>query len=81
MKIEEAVQLVLDTIRLMPDYVMIPTLPAYRLGDLAYAMGVGMDIKGLPAWEKEHESMDAGKSSDLARRMSVEELKQALLDA
>ena len=57
---------------------MIPTLPAYRLGDLAEAMGAEMKVLGLPAWEKRHESMGPGNSSDKARRMSVAELKAIL---
>ena len=51
---------------------------AYRLGDLAEAMGVSTRIIGLPPYEKLHESMLHGESSDKAQRMSVEELKQAL---
>ena len=79
MHMDEAVDLVLDTERLMKGgEVSIPVLPAYRLGDLATAMGAKMDIKGLPAYEKKHESMGAGNSSDLARRMTVKELKKAL---
>lgn len=58
--------------------VEIPTLSAYRLGDLAEAMGAKMHIKGLPAFEKRHESMGPGNSSDKARRMSVDELKARL---
>ena len=79
MHMDEAVDLVKDTISLMRGgETAIPVLPAYRLGDLAEAMGAKMDIKGLPAYEKKHESMGPGNSSDLARRMSVEELKKAL---
>jgi UDP-N-acetylglucosamine 4,6-dehydratase/5-epimerase len=78
MRIGEAVDLVLNTIETMPDEVAIPTLPAYRLGDLAEAMGAQTHTVGLPAWEKRHESMSDGVSSDLARRMTVNELKEAL---
>lgn len=79
MTIEQAVDLVLDTAGTMTGgELAIPTLPAYRLGDLAEAMGARMDVRGLPAWEKRHESMGAGNSSDLARRMSVQELREAL---
>jgi hypothetical protein len=48
------------------------------LGDLAEAMGVKTKVIGLPKWEKLHESMEAGNSSDLARRMSIDELQEAL---
>jgi UDP-N-acetylglucosamine 4,6-dehydratase/5-epimerase len=79
MRMAQAVDLVLNTIQTMKGgEIQIPTLPAYRLGDLALAMGVEMDISGLPSWEKKHESMCAGNSSDKARRMTVEELKEEL---
>lgn len=53
-------------------------LPAYRLGDLAEAMGVEMEIRGLPDYEKMHEGMADGITSDVARRMTVEELRECL---
>jgi UDP-N-acetylglucosamine 4,6-dehydratase len=56
----------------------IPILPAYRLGDLAEAMGAKMKILGLPRYEKLHESMGPGNASNTARRMSVAELREAL---
>ena len=81
MTMDEAVDLVLDTIETMQGgEIVIPTLPAYRLGDLAEAMGAKMDIRGLPAYEKLHESMGPGNSSDKARRMSIPELQAALHD-
>lgn len=79
MTIEEAIILVLRTAETMRGgEIAIPALPAYRLGDLAEAMGAKMRIAGLPSWEKRHESMSEGNSSDKARRMSVDELKEAL---
>lgn len=79
MKMEQAIDLVMNTIETMQGGEMaIPTLPAYRLADLAGAMGVKMHVIGLPAWEKLHESMSEGNSSDLARRMSINELKSEL---
>lgn len=76
---DEAVDLVADTLQTMEGgELAIPTLPAYRLGDLAEAMGVGMEITGLPDYEKLHESMREGETSALARRMSVEEIREAL---
>lgn len=80
MWIDEAVDLVLETIETMPREIVIPNLPAYRVGDLAKAMGVRMDVKGLPIWEKAHESMDFGNSSDRAPRMSVSDLRKALAE-
>jgi UDP-N-acetylglucosamine 4,6-dehydratase len=79
MTIHEAVFLVLDTIRNMRGgELAIPTLPAYRLGDLAEAMGAEMDIIGLPSFEKRHEGMADGKTSDIARRMTVGEIRERL---
>lgn len=79
MYIDEAVDLAFVTIEKMPpDKPVIPTLPAYRLGDLAEAMGAKMEIVGLPDYEKLHEGMDFGNTSDVARRLSVEELRGML---
>lgn len=76
---DEAVDLVLQALEEVPeDKPLIPSLPAYRLGDLAEAMGATMDIVGMPQWEKPHESMDFENSSDKARRLTVEELKTML---
>lgn len=77
MYMDEAVELVLQTIT-NNVRLAIPTLPAYRLGDLAEAMGVEYDVVGLPSHEKIHEGMDYGMTSDVARRMSVEEIREAL---
>lgn len=79
MRMDEAVDLVFDTINTMKGGELnIPTLPAYRLGDLAEAMGAKMKIIGMPSFEKRHESMSEGNSSDKARRMSVDELMEVL---
>lgn len=79
MTMREAVDLVLKTAKNMKGgEIAIPTLPAYRLGDLAEAMGAQMEVRGLPPYEKLHESMAEGNSSDKARRMSVDELRSAL---
>lgn len=78
MTMDQAVDLVLNTIEEMPTEVAIPELPAFRIGDLAEAMGAKMNITGLPSWEKKHEKMEESQSSDTARRMSIQELKTAL---
>lgn len=78
MRMDEAIGLVLDTINTMPDKPAIPILPAYRLGDLAQAMGAQTIVTGLPDYEKQHESMEAGNCSATARRMSIEELRAAI---
>lgn len=82
MRISEAVQLVMDTFANMTiGQVVIPeTLPAYRLGDLAEAMNVKMRVIGLPAWERKHEGMRDGLTSDIVRRLTVDELRAHLND-
>ena len=79
MTMTQAVDLIFDTaLHMIGGETVIPDLPAYRLGDLAEAMGAKMDIKGLPSFEKRHESMEPGNSSDKARRLTVSELKAIL---
>lgn len=79
MTMEQAVQLVLDTIEKMPREPVIPTLPAYCLGDLASAMGIESANKiGLAEYEKLHEGMADGNTSDVARRMTIDEIREAL---
>ena len=78
MRIDDAVELVLSAIKSERE-LLIPQLPAYRLGDLLLAFGVEPDkITGLPAHEKRHETMDGITDSSQARRMSVEELREGL---
>jgi len=79
MKMSEAIDLVLKTIREMGGgEIAIPQLPAYRLGDLAQAMKAKTIEIGLPRWEKRHESMDETRCSATARRMTIDELRAAL---
>lgn len=77
---EEAVQLVLDTLEKMPpDKPAIPILSAYRVGDMAEAMGIkNPNIIGLPIFEKLHEGMEDGNYSNTARRLTIAELKEIL---
>jgi UDP-N-acetylglucosamine 4,6-dehydratase len=77
---EEAVQLVLDSIAYgSTEAPSIPDLPAYKLSDLAEAMGIKeYKIIGLPDYEKRHETMDGITDSSQARRLSVDELKEIL---
>jgi len=77
MTMDEAVDLVIGAIENMPVDIIIPQLPAFRLGDLADAMDAKMNITGLPSWEKKHESM-GGEHSGKARRMTIEELRMGL---
>jgi UDP-N-acetylglucosamine 4,6-dehydratase len=76
----EAVDLVLNSLEQMNGgEVFTPDLPAYRVGDLARAMGAKeWEIIGLAKNEKAHEEMRLGETSDLARRMSIEEIRAAL---
>lgn len=76
----EAADLVINTLRTMQGgELAIPDLPAFRIGDLAVAIGAGAtNVIGLGEWEKKHESMDASRCSASARRMSVDELRERL---
>lgn len=78
MRVDEAIDLVLDTIERMPTEPAIPELPAFRLGDLAEAMGARMTVRGLGAFEKKHESMRSGLCSETARRLDVDNLRASL---
>lgn len=76
---DEAVQLVLSAVQEgQPGELMIPKLPAYRVPDLAEAMGAEIRITGMRGIEKLHEVMQTGESSEHARRMSVDEIKEGL---
>lgn len=76
MTLDEAVRFVLDA---EPSAsVHTPMLPAYRLGDLAAAMGIQPRVVGLRSEEKRHETMDGVTDSSMARRMTVQELVEAL---
>ncbi len=78
MRMSEAIALVIKTFNEMRGgEINIPNLPAYLLKDLADAMGVAMEIIGLPAWEKKHESMSEHRHSNTARRMAIRELQEA----
>lgn len=79
MRVGEAVQLVISTAAHMKGgEIAIPDLPAYRLGDLVEAFGARAKITGLPRFEKLHESMEEGRSSDVARRLSVDFLREEI---
>jgi UDP-N-acetylglucosamine 4,6-dehydratase/5-epimerase len=77
MWMDEAIDLVLESIA-TGKLLNIPELPAYRLGDLATAMGLEPEVTGLPAHEKLHEGMADGNTSDVARRMSIDEIRTCL---
>lgn len=76
MRQDEAARLVIDTAQTdAHGEIAIPELPAYRVADLAEAMGVRIDVRGLPEFEKLHEEMSRQHQSDKARRMTVDELR------
>lgn len=79
MTMAEAVALVQNTLdEMQGGELNIPDLPAYKLADLAVAMDCYGISTGLPEWEKLHESMCEGKSSEHARRMTIDELREGL---
>jgi len=79
MRLDEAVTLVLGTLAVMRGgEIEVPTLPAYRVADLAAAFDMPMQVDEMPKWEKQNESMADGLRSDQARRMSVDELRAEL---
>lgn len=66
------------------DAVIVPAeLPAYRLGDLHAAIFEPQKaaVTGLPVWEKLHEGMADGYTSDRARRLSVGQLRTLIAQA
>jgi UDP-N-acetylglucosamine 4,6-dehydratase len=79
MSLDAAVAFVLDTAATMRGgELAIPALPAYRVGDLAEALGGALDVRGLNGFEKLHEGMSDGNTSDVAPRLSVDELRELL---
>lgn len=80
MRASEAVALVWGTAERMEggELVIPEALPAYSVGDLAEAMGKLYTVVGLAPNEKLHEEMRPGWSSEMARRMTVAELREEL---
>lgn len=79
MRLGQAVDLVLHAIETTKGgELFVPELPAYRLGDLAEAMGAKMNVLGLPEHEKRHESMIRAASSADTRRLTVDEIRTEL---
>ena len=80
----EAVDLVLMAAQRsyeLANKVLVPVLPAFRLYDLFCALGGSpkdVDVTGMPAWEKMHESMAPNRCSSDAARMRIEDLTYAL---
>ena len=82
MTLQQAVELVLLTASgVEGGGLAVPILPAYELADLATAMGIPhpIEVRGLGGGEKLHERMlEDGQDSSQVRRMTVDELKEAL---
>lgn len=78
MTIEEAVALVCSALAEMKggELIVPENLPAYRVGALALAMSAQMDVGILPPWEKRHEGMKDGLTSDKAPRLTVDDLRK-----
>lgn len=84
MMIEDATHMVYDIImrtgldkykKLPGQEIYTPRLSAFRIGDLAEVMGAkDTKVTGLPAWEKMHEGMSDGDTSDVAPRMTEDQL-------
>ena len=75
----QALSIVWAALEMMPVEPLIPTLRAYRLGDLAEAMNIAhLRTVGLRAGESLHEQMRDGETSETAPRMTVDELRAAL---
>lgn len=80
MTLQQAVDLVSRALRegKQGELLMPTDLPAYSVGDLAQAMDMDYRVTGLMPNEKAHEEMWPGWTSDKARRMSVDEIREAL---
>lgn len=71
---EDAAEVILEAAETMQGgEVVMPKLKAFRLGDLAEALGLETRIVGLGAEEQKHEFMQ--DSSEFAEKLTVEELR------
>jgi UDP-N-acetylglucosamine 4,6-dehydratase len=82
MTMDEACDLVWKAATMLkpPAEPIIPELPAYRLGQIIKAMGAEMEVIGMGDWEKKHEGMRDGLTSDIAPRLTIEQIQGALHD-
>jgi len=78
--IDHAIQLIMDTLKMPPGSINIPTLPAMRIVDLAKAFDSEAVIEEIGAFpgEKLHESMSANQCSEDARKLTIDEIKELI---
>jgi len=78
--VDEAVKLVLDTLKMAPKSLNVPILPAMLITDLALAFDDNADIEeiGIQPGEKLHEFLDEHQSSQHARKLSIEEIRKLI---
>lgn len=85
MSVDEAVALVdwaaTEPMEPGPGRIHLPLdLPAFALKDLAAAMRLTMVETGLADGEKRHEEMTPGQSSENARRLTIDDIRERLGD-
>lgn len=78
--VQQAVDLVLDTLKLKTRSLNIPKLNAMRIVDLAKAFDSEAIIEeiGIQPGEKLHESLEPGVTSEQAHKLSVAEIKEMI---
>ncbi|MFA4987657.1 MAG: polysaccharide biosynthesis protein, partial [Candidatus Brocadiia bacterium] len=74
----DAVSIVWDALNMMPVEPLVPRVPAFLVTDLAEAMHMPWEECGLRPGESLHEQMSVTDSSEVARRMTVAEIREAL---
>lgn len=81
--IDQAIDLVMDTLDMPPGSINIPRLPAMRIIDLAKAFDPEAVIEeiGMFPGEKLHESLQDGQCSEDAVKLTVDEIKALIHDA
>lgn len=78
--IQEAIDLVMQTLDMPDGSINIPELPAMRIVDLAKAFDENAVIEEIGAFpgEKLHESLSATQSSEDARKMTIPEIRKLI---
>jgi len=78
--IDHAVRLVLETLQMPARSLNVPVLPAMRITDLAIAFDPNADIEeiGIQSGEKLHEFLTEKQSSEHARKLTIDEIKELI---